>query len=184
MYTIGKSKSFLLLNQFHPNWLDQFFIRFTFLGDGISAMVIVVWWFFIVKKRKVALAVLIAFLTSGIVAQIIKKLVVAPRPASFFSDNEYQFFLHDITHTANNSFPSGHATTAFAVITVLVFHAKKVYQLPLFVLACLISYSRVYLAQHFLLDITVGAIIGFLFALLAIKLVEPINENKLFAKRG
>jgi membrane-associated phospholipid phosphatase len=134
-----------------------------------------------VKKRKLSLTVFTAFITSGIAIQIVKFFVDAPRPLGFFKPGQYQFFIHDITHSANNSFPSGHATTAFAVITVIAVHAKKNYQLPLFLLAVLISYSRVYLAQHFLTDITAGAFIGVLFALISIVLVAPIKENKLFS---
>jgi membrane-associated phospholipid phosphatase len=178
---IGKAKSFLLLNQFHPQWLDTFFIYFTFLGDGLCTILLCLLLFFMVKKRKLSLTVFTAFITSGIAIQIVKFFVDAPRPLGFFKPGQYQFFIHDITHSANNSFPSGHATTAFAVITVIAVHAKKSYQLPLFLLAVLISYSRVYLAQHFLTDITAGAFIGVLFALISIVLVAPIKENKLFS---
>ncbi len=176
----GKAKTFLLLNQFHTQWLDAFFIYFTFLGDGICAIALCLVLFFMVKKRKLALTVFTAFITSGIAIQIVKFFVDAPRPLSFFKPGQYQFFIHDITHSANNSFPSGHATTAFAVITVIAVHAKKRYQLLLFLLAVLISYSRVYLAQHFLTDITAGAFIGILFALISIVLIAPIKENKLY----
>ena len=176
--TIGKANTFLQLNKIHIAWLDTFFIYFTFLGDGISTLILSFFLFFFIKNKKLAITIFTAFITSGIAIQIIKYFVDAPRPLSFFKPGQYQFFIHDITHSANNSFPSGHATTAFAVITVLVVHAKKIYQMPLFLLAVLISYSRVYLAQHFLTDITAGAFIGILFALLSIVLIEKIPEKK------
>lgn len=175
---IGKAKTFLLLNQFHPQWLDTFFIYFTFLGDGLSTILLCLLLFFVVKNRKLAFTVFTAFIASGIAIQIVKFFVEAPRPLSFFKPGQYQFFIHDITHSANNSFPSGHATTAFAVITVLVVHAKKIYQMPLFFLAVMIGYSRVYLAQHFLTDITVGAFIGILFALFSIMVIANMPDKK------
>ena len=79
----------------------------------------------------------------------------------------------------SNSFPSGHASTFFVFCTccalILAYHYKhqdiqnnrrtwllmNLLMLSLVVLAALGGYSRVYLSQHFLLDVCVGSIIGF-----------------------
>jgi membrane-associated phospholipid phosphatase len=59
------------------------------------------------------------------------------------------------------SFPSGHATSAFALFLCLAFlSANRYIKLISFMSACFIAFSRVYLSQHFLIDIYFGSIIG------------------------
>lgn len=157
----GKAMSFINLNTYHPFWLNVFFINFTFLGDGIFALCLVAAYFFYWKKRKEAIALLSAFLLSGIVVQVIKNLVSAQRPRLFFEAGRYPYFLDHVSLANFSSFPSGHTTTAFAIATVLILVLKnKKWQLPILFTTILVGYSRIYLAQHFLLDILIGAIIG------------------------
>jgi membrane-associated phospholipid phosphatase len=61
----------------------------------------------------------------------------------------------------NNSFPSGHSTTAFAIFAMLSFFSSKyMVKVLLFVLAVLVAFTRIYLLQHFLVDTLAGAFIG------------------------
>ncbi|MEI9933571.1 MAG: phosphatase PAP2 family protein [Ferruginibacter sp.] len=102
-----------------------------------------------------------AFLSSGILAQIVKHIYNSPRPKFYFGNTEDQYFIKGIDFAFNNSFPSGHTATAFAVATVLVLNLQnKKLQLPLLFAALLVAFSRIYLGQHFLLDVLVGAFIG------------------------
>jgi undecaprenyl-diphosphatase len=57
------------------------------------------------------------------------------------------------------SFPSGHATVAFACATVLVLAVPRL-RWPLFALAALIAFSRVYVGVHYPLDVLAGAALG------------------------
>lgn len=57
------------------------------------------------------------------------------------------------------SFPSSHATTAFAMAVVLSFFEPRL-KGALFVLAVFVSLSRVYMGVHYPTDIVAGAIIG------------------------
>ena len=82
--------------------------------------------------------------TSVLLTEGLKALVREKRPDS----------------NAHDSFPSGHATAAFAVATTeSALHPK---QAPLWYLgAALISYSRVRLHRHYDRDVLAGAAIGF-----------------------
>ena len=65
--------------------------------------------------------------------------------------------LVELPHTS--SFPSGHATVAFACATMLALAVPRL-RWPLFTLAALIAFSRVYVGVHYPLDVLVGAILG------------------------
>jgi membrane-associated phospholipid phosphatase len=89
--------------------------------------------------------------------------------------------VEDVNMHHSNSFPSGHASTFFVFFTCAALLLTYLYQqkdphcrnrrswmlmniimLILLTLAALGAYSRVYLSQHFLLDVCVGSIIGFI----------------------
>jgi undecaprenyl-diphosphatase len=57
------------------------------------------------------------------------------------------------------SLPSGHAATSFAGATILAL-AHRRSAVPLFVLAALVAWSRVYVGVHYPLDIVAGALLG------------------------
>jgi membrane-associated phospholipid phosphatase len=157
----GKSYSFILLNSYHVDWLNKFFISYTFVGNGVFAICLAAIYLFFIKKKKEAFLIFNSFLLSGIIVQIVKHLFFSPRPKLFFGSGYHSFFIDGIQFYCNNSFPSGHTTTAFATATILVLLSKdKKVQLPVLIAAILVGYSRIYLGQHFLLDVLVGASIG------------------------
>ena len=57
------------------------------------------------------------------------------------------------------SFPSGHATIAFAMAVVLSKKEPK-WRWMFYVLAVLISLSRIFLGKHFPLDVIIGGLLG------------------------
>jgi membrane-associated phospholipid phosphatase len=57
------------------------------------------------------------------------------------------------------SFPSGHATVAFACATVLALAVPRL-RWPLFALAAAIAWSRVYVGVHYPGDVLAGAVLG------------------------
>lgn len=177
LFVQGKANSFLLINNFHNQWLDSFFSKFTFLGDGIFALILSLL-FLIFKKKKASFLTLITFVFSGLVAQLIKNIAHNPRPKLFFKPDVYVHFIDGVTVSNNFSFPSGHTTTAFAVVTLIVLIAeKKIIQLPLLLIAILIGYSRIYLGQHFLLDVIAGAFIGAISALITVYFAEKWTKK-------
>lgn len=173
----GKAAIFISLNAWHPFWLNVFFINYTFVGDGIFAIALIAVYLFYLKKKQEALALLYAFAVSGIIVQIIKNLVSSPRPKLFFEPGQYLFFVDNVSLANNSSFPSGHSATAFAIATALILLMKnKKWQLPVLAAAVLVGYSRIYLAQHFLTDVLVGAVIGSLSGLLGVYIVKNIRS--------
>jgi len=60
---------------------------------------------------------------------------------------------------SNSSFPSGHATVAFAAATIVGRSYPRL-SLPAFALAGTVAYSRLYLRRHYPSDVLAGALLG------------------------
>lgn len=168
-----KHESFQLLNTWHNPLLDLFFVNCTHLGDGLVSVAVVLL-LIIFKKRKEALTVLVAYISSGLFAQLLKNIFVQPRPNLYLKQLmiHYNHFVEGVTLYNNNSFPSGHTTSAFALATVIALLSKNksLYMSALF-LAALVGYSRIYLAEHFLADVLAGALVGIIFGMLSYYLI-------------
>ncbi len=176
----GKEGIFLLLNTYHSSWADYFFTAYTDVGDGLFAIALALMLYFVFKKYKLGVTIVVAFLFTGLVAQIIKPFVHSPRPALYFAPRHLSFFIDSIIHSGNTSFPSGHTITIFAVTTILALYtSNKWYQLLLLIVAAAVGFSRVYLSQHFLLDVIAGSVIGFAGAILCVYWMRNIEEKKL-----
>ena len=179
----GKVNSFILLNSYHRHWLDNFFIAYTNLGDGIFAILLALIYFFVLKNRKVGVVLLLAYASTGILVQIIKPLLHSPRPLVYFRPQHFPFFIDSIIHAGNNSFPSGHTATAFAIATVLAFYTTSpMRQVLLLLVAVLVAFSRVYLSQHFLLDVLAGSFLGVLGGIACVHFTQNLREDKLVLK--
>ena len=99
---------------------------------------------------RVGAAILIAESLSG----GLKEWIERDRPAVADPDPETLVEL-----PATYSFPSGHATVSFACATVLALAVPRL-AWPLFILAGLISFSRVYVGVHYPFDVLAGAVLG------------------------
>lgn len=157
----GKEAAFLSPDSYHPFYLNVFFINYTFMGDGIFAICLIAIMFFYFKRKRLGLALLYSFFISELAIQIIKNLVHSSRPKLYFEAGTYLNFTDGVTLSEIPGFPSGHTAAAFAIATVLVLMMKnKKLQLPILLAAALVGYSRIYLAQHFLPDVAIGALLG------------------------
>ena len=116
-----------------------------------------------------------AFLLAGIATQIIKHLTHRHRPYQddppdpWMWEGPFQGF--DYT-----SFPSGHATTAFAIATVIATSYQETIWVPIlcYSLATGAALSRVYDNQHWASDVLIGSAIGFGIGKLVVR-----NESRL-----
>jgi len=101
----------------------------------------------------------LAFASAGLIEFTIKHLVGRPRP-----DTAVVFAALGPHVTAEtDSFPSGHATSVFAVATVFAAFYPRL-RWPLYVLAAAVAVGRVYLDRHYVSDIVAGAAIGIVIA--------------------
>jgi len=166
-----------ILNGFNSSILDTIVPYATHIGDGVFAILLVVILFFVNKKY--SLILLFSFLISSGITQFLKQVVFpnVMRPIHYFQNDDCFHFVKGVVIHAHNSFPSGHATTCFAIFTTLFLFWKENLRLQaIFALsAILFALTRVYLSQHFLEDVLAGSVIG-TFTALVIGIYLPENR--------
>ena len=174
----GREALFLAWNVDLGLWADQFFSFFTNLAEGwmwIPYLLIVFGWY----KRDV-LFILLNFLTSTLLTQLPKNYIwpAVNRPiASGIPLSKIHTVMGVEVHTYN-SFPSGHSATAFVLffLTVYFFPHKKVFWIGA-AYAIICGYSRIYLGQHFPIDVAGGIIAAILSFQLSIWLRNKIKPS-------
>jgi len=157
-------------------WLDTSAIEFTALGSTVVlwtiglALSVLLW--HLAKHRYVAM-IWLASTGSLVLNQTLKAAFGRSRPDVFE-------WLVDVGHL---SFPSGHATVSFACATTLALAVPRL-TWPLFALATLISFSRVYVGVHYPFDVLAGAALGVAIAIALRTLAAVLRRSAPPMQRG
>lgn len=175
--TEGHANSFLLLNTYHNAFADFVFYYATYIGDGWFAVIVAALLMMFSKTRKLGILVFASYALSGILAQLIKHIAATPRPSAYFTFQQYHKFVKGVHLAGSNSFPSGHTTTAFSLATLLACYTQnKKIQFFYLTLAIATGYSRIYLGQHFLTDVLMGAFLGSLISMIIVRIAEKNKQ--------
>lgn len=164
------------LYSMRSEWLSQTFYALTQLGTreavfavgGLASIV------FLYNRRYTAvLAFWLTMAGTGLSVQYGKKFISRDRPTEVAFYPEHNF-----------SFPSGHATTSMALWGILAYFGyRHLYRKRLRnavvagtgALILLIGFSRIYLGVHFLSDVLAGFLLGAMWVLLGISIVEVMG---------
>jgi undecaprenyl-diphosphatase len=162
--------------------LDHVFVFLSRIGTlGICWLAIAFLLALVLRQPVLFGRVLLADVVAGALQYAIKRLVGRARPPERFPA------IHPLVYVPSTpSFPSGHATAAFACAVVLARAAPRL-TVPLVVLAALVAFSRDYVGVHYPLDSIAGAALGTAigFALLrALPLLEAIPRRSPRSRRG
>ncbi|SFB33641.1 undecaprenyl-diphosphatase [Acetitomaculum ruminis DSM 5522] len=162
------------LQTIHTPLLDSIMIFITKLGNGGMIMIaFTILLLIIPKTRKTGMVLLAALVLEALVTNLcLKPLVARIRP---YEIKEGIKLL--ISAPVDYSFPSGHTAAGFALVSALFFEKKKIW-IPVFLLAFIIAFSRLYLYVHYPSDVLCGAIIGIISGFFAKKIVEKIIKRR------
>ena len=183
------SKPFLnlLVNEhIASDLLDPFFIVYSQVFEGWCVVIIALILIFVSKKK------LLMFIVAGLlccaITLLLKDIIIGntPRPTKFLPLDSFKHLLADISiYEKQYSFPSGHSTLAFSLMALFSASARKnIWCVIFFSVALFAAFSRIYLLQHFFVDIYAGAFIGTaisVFVLFLFNNVFHISETPLIS---
>lgn len=177
----------VLVNDYIASYtLDPVFILYSQVFEGWCFLGIAVAMLFISRKK------LVMFVLAGIlcwlITLVLKDYVFGnlPRPNKFLPLESFSHILEDVSiYKSQYTFPSGHSMTAFAVMSLFsAFSKRQIWPVLFFVIAIGAAFSRIYLLQHFFVDIYAGAIIGYGITILNLYLFTkpfPISDTPLIS---
>lgn len=159
------------VNSLHNPFMDGLFRAWTLLGSGLGALAVIL--ITLLIRFRYTLILFAGYAIAGITVQLMKHLFFshAARPVKYFEllvPDQELYLVPGIELHSWYGFPSGHTAAAFALFfgISLILKAKWA-QLLALILATGVAYSRIYLSQHFLADVTGGAVVGMLSGYLA-----------------
>jgi undecaprenyl-diphosphatase len=168
-------------------FLDNFFMVITFVSSEVIVFfVLTALFLWRENKRRWILPLWVTLMLSAIVSFILKIMVQRERP---FQQGIVSLIpsLQEASYSIwNFSFPSFQSMLAFCAIPILYEQFPKLKKIWI-IFAVLVAFSRVYFGVHFVSDVLVGGIIGYLIGMIIVKLEKENNfgkniYNKIFKK--
>lgn len=142
-----------------------------FLGGLLASYYIVGEIFKLDNMRKIALLGVESFVISGVLVGLLKYSIGRARPFTGESRTSFHPFSSSSRYY---SFPSGHATSAFSVATVIAEHSKEfLVDVTAYGMATLVAMSRIQKNKHWVSDVFVGSVLGILIG----KKISDLNRG-------
>lgn len=168
-----------VLFETRTTWISEFFYFISYFGtrEAVFAVGGILTVLLLVKKEYIAIvAFWVAMAGTGLSVQYGKKYISRDRPADVAYYTEKNF-----------SFPSGHATTSMALYgfcAYLLYRlsksalARKLILAVAGLLILSVGFSRIYLGVHYLSDVLAGFLLGLLWVLLGLSVLEWLHYVK------
>lgn len=141
----------------HTLWTDTLALTLSGLGKAGLIWFLLSFWLF-VREEKKDHRFFIPLVASGLSSWVLVELIIKPFVARLRPQESIGVW-RVITEPESFSFPSAHATLAFALATVLAGYEPR-FRWALYGFAVLISVSRVFLGVHYPSDVFAGALLG------------------------
>ena len=177
----SKASIHMAMNSFHTPFFDLLMRYWTLLGDGILLVIIIL--VLLTVSFRYFFTALTAYILAGLSVQFFKRVFFSdfPRPAKYFQmiNTDYELYLvPGVELNSWFSFPSGHTATAFALFFALALLSRsKIGQAGLLILSIGVGYSRIYLSQHFLMDVVAGSLLGIIMGWMAWRMFRDIDRK-------
>jgi undecaprenyl-diphosphatase len=154
-----------MLNQAGSNLgLDLLMVALTIIGMTYVLVFSgpLLWWR---KHRELGFDLVVLIIISDLVVEGLKLIFMRERPPAVLGSEVHTLSWGFITTATSYSFPSGHASRAFAMAILISLGTRYRVGASVMVLAFLISVSRIYLGLHWPSDVLAGALLGAAMAL-------------------
>lgn len=155
---------FLYLNSKHTPWLDPImYLVSTYTAWALVCTSIIV--FMVYRDRiwgqRAAVFMLLGVAINSITNNIIKILIMRPRPSN---ELDLQDIIHQLGDPDNHySFFSAHSSNSICLALFSTLYFKnKYYGIVIFAWAMTVAYSRIYVGRHYPIDIVCGILFGLL----------------------
>ncbi|TYP69156.1 phosphatase PAP2 family protein [Paenibacillus methanolicus] len=120
--------------------------------------------------------------------------VLCSRGIAHFYYRDRPFVTHDVNlllpHIESNSFPSDHASAAFAIAMMFCLFSRKI-GLPYLGFAAIVSFSRIWTGKHYPTDVLAGMFLGIVLSIALYLLLNryavynsSVHLLKRFTKKG
>jgi membrane-associated phospholipid phosphatase len=173
VFFFDKAAVLVQISEWRTPFLDVFFAWFTHMGEAYAYLVVGCGFIYYRAYWSGFFTALLGLSVSG-ASWVLKNYFGMPRPKVYFEQILYRPELVsqiegvDLNTSWTSSFPSGHTMAAFAIYTFLAMHTSNPkLKFVCFLLAIGVGFSRMYLFQHFLSDVWVGAFLGIALGFLA-----------------
>jgi membrane-associated phospholipid phosphatase len=164
---IPYGEEIIRLNNLRFEPCNSVFIFWTKLGEEAVWLIAFVF-LATFKNYRSGLMVLLAGITVLLSAFLAKELLHTERPATYLASinrvNEVVFVPNVDVYRGKTSFPSGHTMSAFAFWGMMAVVSRRRVWVDVICafFACGVGFSRVFLCNHFLVDVGAGGSLGLL----------------------
>ncbi len=170
----------LWLNGFYTDGLDSFFFFASKYTWHIAGAIMIAWLFWKKKSKEAIIFLLfvaVMILCADQICNLFKHTVQRLRPC-WDSDLMEQVHIVNGDRGGKFGFFSAHAAVSFglAFLTSRMFQ-NKWFTAGIYIIATMVSYSRIYLGRHYLGDVLVGAVEGTLVAWAAWYFYEKFRDK-------
>lgn len=173
---VGKGEIVLFINQHRTLFWDYFFTKTSALGNAWTVVIVL---FLVLRFKLKWLAVfLLAFGLQVVVVLLLKKGIYAGelRPYLYFKGlglMDAIELVEGVKIRYVNSFPSGHTATIFFLVSFFALLSRnQTASWVLMSLGLIVGFSRIYLVQHFFVDVYFGMLFGTLSSISAYLVVR------------
>lgn len=179
----------LYLNAWRTEPLNTIFRYATKMGEPLAFVVFgllgMLW------RYRFALLIAIAGIILPPISYLLKDKIGTDRPITYFNKTQMRSAVETVPNVELNggqtSFPSGHTTAAFCMYGLMALMTRsRAPRLGLawVGLAILVAFSRIFLVQHFLIDVLGGAVLGLFLSMLIWEINLRCLQKWTFLDRG